>query len=897
MSRGPSQHPVRFTRGNGDVMSKPTLVAGAWPLNPQHLAYLATRAVRPDVAEAAGVRSLSPFEVSQVLGWDYPAGCAGMLVPHFDEAGAIVTPRIRLDAPAEGPKFQLPKGTPAAPCIPSSRLLQTCDLPVDALRDISIPILIVEGPVKALALLGVGLLAIGLGGVSVGGHDTALYANRGVLRAHPMLRERVRLAGRTVYLLFDAGIATNPSVADGAAMNALAFEAEEAEVWCVALPTNAKGGDQGPDDFLAHHGVEELRVLVSRAHRANPVARLKSLLQDLAISSDLLKEERQGQTAETALPLLKDLMMLAYLRRAGAASCEAMGVEFARATGMRKRVVTDAVEEFSEKLSGRHKASSSQTARTDGQNARPEIVLDSDLHESVTAAIAALAGHNAVFYRGTRLCELLCEERGTPGAEMTHQIPVVRDLSTARIVDLLSERARFMAPSDDGLRAVRPPDHVARSVESRGHWPGFRRLDSVVTYPILLPDGRVLDKRGYDRGSALFLHLDADVPRVPERPSQVEAQLAAGYLLSVVADFPFQNFADQSAFLCALLTPLARQAFAGNAPLFATTGNTPGCGKSKLNEVIALIVTGRGMPIVAPVEHRGQVMASERVDDNEMRKRLTAHVLRGSPMLLIDNAQVIGGNSINALLTCGGRWEDRLLGQSAVVSLPMHTVCYATGNNLSLPRETRRRSILIRLVSPLADPFRRSDFSKANLTGWVLEHRAELLRAALLILRAYIVAGRPPMALDAFGSFEGWSNLVRSAVVWAGYQDPLNTLRGQVDLDPETETLRSLLIGLEQLARGEPISAQRIIEAISHPPDPISHVQPNAALAIAIGELVAVNRPSAAQLSNALAPFVGRVLDGRKLARKRTAEGWMYSVLRDGDANDGSDGSRSRPAG
>ena len=87
------------------------------------------------------------------------------------------------------------------------------------------------------------------------------------------------------------------------------------------------------------------------------------------------------------------------------------------------------------------------------------------------------------------------------------------------------------------------------------------------------------------------------------------------------------------------------------------------------------------------------------------------------------------------------------------------------------------------------------------------------------------------------------------------------------------------------------MTSQRIIEAASHQPDPVSQAVPNPPLATAVGELVSTNRPSAAQLSNALRPLVGRVLDGRKLVAKRTSAGWTWSVLREGGADDGNDAS------
>jgi putative DNA primase/helicase len=53
--------------------------------------------------------------------------------------------------------------------------------------------------------------------------------------------------------------------------------------------------------------------------------------------------------------------------------------------------------------------------------------------------------------------------------------------------------------------------------------------------------------------------------------------------------------------------------------------------------------------------------------------------------------------------------------------------------------------------------------------------RAQLVAAGLTVLRGYSAAGRPDMRLPPWGSFEGWSKLVRGALVWAGEADPGET--------------------------------------------------------------------------------------------------------------------------
>jgi len=61
------------------------------------------------------------------------------------------------------------------------------------------------------------------------------------------------------------------------------------------------------------------------------------------------------------------------------------------------------------------------------------------------------------------------------------------------------------------------------------------------------------------------------------------------------------------------------------------------------------------------------------------------------------------------------------------------------------------------------------------------------------VLRAYHVAGRPSQGLTPFGRFEGWSDWVRSALVWAGEDDPCATRGRFEEIDPVTRRLRVLL--------------------------------------------------------------------------------------------------------
>src|SRR5262249_9630838 len=118
------------------------------------------------------------------------------------------------------------------------------------------------------------------------------------------------------------------------------------------------------------------------------------------------------------------------------------------------------------------------------------------------------------------------------------------------------------------------------------------------------------------------------------------------------------------------------------------------------------------------------------------------------------------------------RWKERLLGGHRLYDGPLHVTWYGTGNNVQLVGDTPRRVCRICLESKLERPEERSDVRYPLLRQHVGGRRGELLSAALTVLRAWHAAGMPRHGLTPWGSYEGWSGLVREAVVFAGLPDP-----------------------------------------------------------------------------------------------------------------------------
>ncbi len=420
-----------------------------------------------------------------------------------------------------------------------------------------------------------------------------------------------------------------------------------------------------------------------------------------------------------------------------------------------------------------------------------EIIIGPDESRVVDEAIEALAPVDNIYQRGGALVQVVEGTKPPRGIERPKDSPKIALLRHARLRELLAIAATWYKPGEEEEQVrIHPPDWVVKAVDARGQWKGIRRLEAVVESPVLRADGTILQLPGYDQQTGLIFRPQTQFPLAKEMPTQADAVAAVEMLLEVVEDFPFQTEAHRAAWLAATLTPLARYAFYGCAPLFLIDANVPGCGKGLLTDATSQVVAGREMARMSLPR-----------DDEEFRKRITAVAVAGEPLILIDNiASTLGCASLDAALTATS-WSDRLLGESTMVSgAPLFATWYATGNNIILAADTARRTLHIRLESPEEKPEERSGFRHPDLLRWVREERPRLTVAAVTILAAYCAAGKPDMGLKLWGSFEAWSVLVRNAVVWAGQPDPANT-RAELtsQADREGVALRHLLAGWEEV--------------------------------------------------------------------------------------------------
>jgi hypothetical protein len=258
-------------------------------------------------------------------------------------------------------------------------------------------------------------------------------------------------------------------------------------------------------------------------------------------------------------------------------------------------------------------------------------------------------------------------------------------------------------------------------------------------------------------------------------------------------------------------------------------------------------------------------------EDEEMRKRVTSIALAGDRLVLLDNLEGLFGNATlsRALTACS--WKDRLLGCNQEIDLPLLSAWYATGNNVSITGDVARRTMHVRLDVLDERPEGRMGFRHPNLLAWIGQERPRLLAAALTILAAFCRAGRPSQDLTPYGSFEGWSDLVRQALVWSGQPDPHLTQVRLVEVaDVGAGALREFLLAWKGLNADRPVVLSQMLADLYAPRPGGELVAPTdaAIMRAAIENLVggpAGKTPSTRALGNRLRAFRRRVMGGQFL--------------------------------
>lgn len=396
------------------------------------------------------------------------------------------------------------------------------------------------------------------------------------------------------------------------------------------------------------------------------------------------------------------------------------------------------------------------------------------------------------------------------------------------------------------------PRHVADELLSKGYWPAMHHLSGFAESPTVTPGNELIDMDGYDPHSGLFVAM-GDLPGYSspaKKPTMKDARQAFDYLSELIGTFPFVADEDRVGAVAAIITALVRRVLPA-APLFAYTAPTAGTGKTLVANTAAVIATGREAAVLS-LGH----------DDAEAEKRLAGVFMAGDAVVNIDNVEGHLGGVVLCQACTQPTLRIRPLGGSNVIDVPTNSLLMATGNNLSIVGDLKRRVVLVRLDAATERPEQRS-FERNHLEN-VLAWRGKAISAALKIVRAYLGAGAPKIdGHTPFGSFETWDRMVRCPLLWLGLPDPLRPAEALRDQDPDMDAMRLLFAAWMSAFGSDPKSAADVVATGMRASD---LVMPSTSgeLYDAL-QLVCSEKPNTRRLGGWLRAHRDRIIDGMQL--------------------------------
>jgi putative DNA primase/helicase len=438
--------------------------------------------------------------------------------------------------------------------------------------------------------------------------------------------------------------------------------------------------------------------------------------------------------------------------------------------------------------------------------APPEIVLrpgeiERIVNETEAALIAeqeAIPVVKRLFRRGGTIVSIGFNIEPTHD-EKTVETQLIVQAGDYALTERVAATASFMKYDRrrKKLNRVDPPHNIAVTLKQRKYDLKLPALVAVVNCPQFMANGQIMAEPGFNPATGIFFDpRGVSFPPVPTNPTRAEVRAAFSTILWLYQTFSFEADQDKAVALSLPLTLLARTGME-TAPLHAFDAPVAGSGKSKLVSIASIIATGHDAGVIA------QGHTAE-----EFEKRLATQLMKGKQLIAIDNCNSpLDGDLLNQALT-QSTLEMRILGESRDIVARCTPVLSSTGNNLIIVGDMTRRGLKGRL-DPKTERPELLQFDYDPIAD-VRRRRGEFVTAALTILRAYCVAGRPGR-LPELQSFAEWSDAVRSALVWVGIADPVKTQETLRTNDPIRAALVRVAEAWRTMFGTDPMTASAAI--------------------------------------------------------------------------------------
>jgi hypothetical protein len=262
--------------------------------------------------------------------------------------------------------------------------------------------------------------------------------------------------------------------------------------------------------------------------------------------------------------------------------------------------------------------------------------------------------------------------------------------------------------------------------------------------------------------------------------------------------------------------------------------------------------------------------------EEEIRKTIFSALLAGETFLLYDEAHDIDSAQLVEKLT-SSTVTDRPLGRTDMISVRQQVTWVAAGNNVLTQADLARRHYRIDMFwEGTGDPSLRDSrlYRHQDIRRWVKDNRRDLVRACLILIRAWYAAGQPEAETTPnFGSYEQWTSRIAGILHHAGVPGFLDNLEdARSDNDTVSEIWGAHFRGLHHEVGDEWMLAKDVVRNLRVNQDmtrpPLKYFDVGADTAPMI-------------LGRGYAGKVGRTLGGITLQKRRTADGTKYRLVAD----------------
>lgn len=444
--------------------------------------------------------------------------------------------------------------------------------------------------------------------------------------------------------------------------------------------------------------------------------------------------------------------------------------------------------------------------------------------------------------------------------------------------------AQYTRQTAKGEMHIDPPEKVVRQIIAHKRGRNLKQLNAVITAPTITHDGYIVQKRGHDEQTGLYLSTLDDYAPIKQHLTIDDAIAAYHELMKPFGTFNFATDLDRSVCLSAILTAVVRPTLT-NAAGFAFDAPKQGSGKTFLAECLGLLATGERPAMTTAIKN----------NEDEIRKVLLSLLLRATRVIVWDNLMGDFDSGALGMFFTAPMYSGRVLGRSEQIEIPNRALFLVTGNNITLAGELGRRIFTCRLDTGHENPS--MVIRDLSATGglkpdaYIEQNRPALVSAALTIISAYqqSAAGMfgEGLTADVAGSFHKWDALARQPIVWLAEHikeltDPKQSIDTNLERDPEQETIATILCAVNAWKGSTLFKARELLDYVASLDsmdfggDDAATDLSDALAALCGGKGV----PTSAGLGNALRHKRDRVAGNLKLIlAKESTKGNLFKVI------------------